>query len=57
MIVGKASFSPENIVANVKVATEAIRKVKPASSKGIYIKSATMTSTMGPAIRFDANAV
>ncbi len=57
MIVGKASFSPEQLIANVKVATDAIRKVKPASSKGIYLKSATMTSTMGPAIRFDANAV
>lgn len=57
MIVGKASFSPENLVANVKTAVEAIRKVKPASAKGIYMKSVTLTSTMGPAIRLDSNAV
>lgn len=55
MIVGKASFSVENLVTNVNYATEAIRKAKPASSKGIYIKSATITSTMGPAIHFDAS--
>ena len=55
LIVGKASFTPEKLVANVKVAFEAIRKVKPASSKGIYMKSAVLTSTMGPAIRLDVN--
>ncbi|MFA6017927.1 MAG: 50S ribosomal protein L1 [Patescibacteria group bacterium] len=57
LIVGKASFAPEKLVANVKVAFEAIRKVKPASSKGIYMKSAVLTSTMGPAIRLDVNEV
>ena len=53
MIVGKASFSAENLVANIKVAVDAIRKVKPASSKGIFMKSVTITSTMGPAIKLD----
>lgn len=57
MIVGKASFSPENLIANLKVAAEAIRKIKPASSKGIYMKSSTLTSTMGPAIHLDGNTI
>ena len=57
MIIGKASFSAENLTENLKVAVDAIRKVKPASAKGIYIKSATLTSTMGPAIHLDSNAV
>ncbi|MEK7632817.1 MAG: 50S ribosomal protein L1 [Patescibacteria group bacterium] len=57
MIVGKVSFSAENLVNNLAVAIEAIRKVKPASSKGIYMKSVTMTSTMGPAIKLDQASV
>jgi large subunit ribosomal protein L1 len=57
MIIGKASFAPEHIEENLTVAIEAIRKVKPASAKGIYIKSATLTSTMGPAIHLDSNAI
>lgn len=55
MIVGKASFSAEQLTANVVAALDAIRKVKPQSSKGIYFKSVTLTSTMGPAVRVDAN--
>lgn len=53
MIAGKASFSAENLIANIKVAVDAIRKTKPASSKGVFMKSITVTSTMGPAIKID----
>ncbi len=55
MIIGKASFTAENLATNLRHAIEAIRKVKPASSKGIYMKSITITSTMGPAIHLDTN--
>lgn len=55
MIVGKASFSAEQLTANVDAALDAIRKVKPMSSKGIYFKSVTLTSTMGPSVRVDAS--
>lgn len=55
MIVGKASFSAEQLAANVNAAIDAIRKAKPQSSKGIYFKSVTLTSTMGPAVRVDAS--
>ena len=57
MIIGKASFSAENLATNLRHAVEAIRKVKPASSKGIYIKSTTVTSTMGPAVHIDGNTI
>lgn len=56
MIVGKASFEAKKLEDNLNMAVEAIRKVKPATSKGVYIKSCTVTSTMGPAIRLDAGA-
>lgn len=56
MIVGKKSFAADKLAENARVAMDAIRKAKPASSKGTYIKSATLTSTMGPAIALDANA-
>ena len=56
MIVGKASFDAKKLEDNLNSAVEAIRKVKPATSKGVYIKSCTVTSTMGPAIRLDSGA-
>lgn len=55
MLVGKASFSADKLTENVLAAIDAIRKVKPQSSKGIYFKSVTLTSTMGPAVRVDVN--
>jgi large subunit ribosomal protein L1 len=53
MIVGKASFSAAQLAENVNAAIDALRKSKPASSKGMYFKSVTLTSTMGPAVRLD----
>lgn len=57
MIIGKASFDTEKLTANLVVAVEAIKKTKPASSKGIFIRSATLTSTMGPAIALDLSSI
>ena len=54
--VGKASFSEDQLTENLALAIDAVRKAKPQSSKGIYIKSMTLTSTMGPAIKVDVNA-
>ncbi len=53
LIVGKASFDLEKLTANVNAVLEAIKKAKPSSSKGIFIKSATLTSTMGPAVHLN----
>ncbi|MDP1709629.1 MAG: 50S ribosomal protein L1, partial [Candidatus Komeilibacteria bacterium] len=53
MSVAKASFEEGKILENVKVAIGAVKKAKPSSAKGIYIKSAFITSTMGPAVKLD----
>ena len=53
--VGKASFPPENLIENAKTLIKAIIHSKPASSKGQYLKSITISSTMGPGIRLDTS--
>lgn len=51
--VGKVSFGAEKLQENVQALLETIIKLKPASSKGIYIKSIALSSTMGPGVRID----
>ena len=53
--VGKASFTEEQLSDNIGTLMSAIVKAKPSSSKGQYLKSVTITSTMGPGIRLDGN--
>ena len=48
---GKASFTAEKLLDNLEAVIETINKVKPASVKGTYILSATISSTFGPAIK------
>jgi len=50
---GKVSFGPEKIVENVAAFLEIITKIKPASSKGIYLKSIAISTTMGPGFKID----
>lgn len=52
--IGKVSFSDEQLLDNVKAFLDSLRKVKPSSSKGTYIKSLFITSAMGPSIRLEA---
>ncbi len=49
--IGKASFTEEQLVENLKAIMDAIVKAKPASLKGTYLKSITLTSTMGPGVK------
>ena len=51
--VGKASFSEENIADNFNALMGAIIKAKPSAAKGQYLKSVTITSTMGPGIKLN----
>ncbi len=51
--VGKASFSEEQLNENFNALMEAILKAKPAALKGTYIKSVTLTSTMGPGVKLN----
>lgn len=49
--IGKVSFESEKLMQNFETLLEAIRKAKPATSKGIYIKKIYISSTMGPGIK------
>jgi large subunit ribosomal protein L1 len=51
--VGKVSFGAEKLSENVSALLETIIKLKPASSKGLYIKSIALSSTMGAGVRID----
>ncbi|MFH1611239.1 MAG: 50S ribosomal protein L1 [Patescibacteria group bacterium] len=57
MTVAKVSFDEAKLIDNIKTAVDAIKKAKPSKSKGVFIKSATLTSTMGPAIKLDLNSL
>ena len=52
--IGKASFGAEKLQQNFEALTEAIIKAKPAAAKGQYIKSAAISTTMGPGIKLNA---
>jgi large subunit ribosomal protein L1 len=54
--IGKISFSADQIRDNFAVLMEAVKAAKPSGSKGVYVKSVTLTSTMGPGIPVDASA-
>ena len=54
--IGKVSFSSEKIFQNAKEVLDNIVKIKPSSSKGIYMKSIFMSSTMSPGIKIDTNS-
>lgn len=52
--IGKVSFSADKIAGNAKELIETLEKMKPAASKGIYMKSIYMSSTMSPSIQLDS---
>ena len=53
VIVGKASFKPEEIEENARAVIEAVAKARPNSIKGAYINSCTLSATMSPPVRVD----
>ncbi len=52
--VGKASFEADKLTENLRTLMEAIIKAKPAAAKGTYIRSAVLSSTMGPGIKLNS---
>jgi large subunit ribosomal protein L1 len=52
--VGKSSFATEHLVANALALVESVVKAKPPAAKGRYLKSVTVSSTMGPGVTIDA---
>ena len=55
LIIGKASFSPQQLVENYAAALDEILRAKPSAAKGRYLKKITFSTTMGPGIPVDAN--
>jgi len=53
--IGKVSFDLDKLFENLAALMSAIKKAKPAAAKGIFIRKATLTSTMGPGIKLDIN--
>lgn len=51
--IGKSSMDVKSLLENFNVLIDALKKVKPASAKGVYLASVTLTSTMGPGIKVD----
>jgi large subunit ribosomal protein L1 len=55
--VGKTSFNAEALIANAQALVDSIVKAKPSAAKGRYLKSITVSSTMGPGVRIDKTSV
>lgn len=55
--VGKADFNAEDLIENIAALMVDLRKAKPASAKGIYIKKITLSSTMGPGLPIDISSI
>ncbi len=55
--VGKLSFAPERLKENAEALFGAVLRAKPAAAKGKYVKSVSLSSTMGPGIRIDESAL
>lgn len=55
--IGKMSFTDEQLAGNAKVFLDVIMRAKPAAVKGTYLKSASISSTMGPGVSLDTSAI
>ena len=54
--IGKASFSEEDLTANVRAFVDAITRARPSGAKGTYIKKVSLASTMSPGLKLDLNS-
>jgi len=53
--IGKASFESQKLVENLQALIELFARLKPSTAKGVYMKKATLSSTMGPGLTLDTN--
>ncbi len=51
--IGKASFAPDHLAANVATLVDAVQRAKPSGAKGTYMRTLTLAPTMGPGVRID----
>jgi large subunit ribosomal protein L1 len=54
---GKTNFESEKLLDNLAATIDVVRKARPATAKGAFVRRATLTTTMGPGIRLDPNAL
>ena len=54
---GKVSFGPEKIIDNLKSLVETVVRLKPSAAKGTYLRSMSVSTTMGPGYRVDMSDV
>jgi large subunit ribosomal protein L1 len=57
VVVGKKSFEDQKLVDNLTAVLEAVEKAKPAGAKGQFIRSATLSTTMGPGVKLDLKSL
>lgn len=55
--IGKASFSTEHLLGNLQALVEVLLRLKPSTSKGVYMRAAAISTTMGPGVRVDPVAL
>ena len=55
--IGKVSFGPDKLLDNAKALIDSVLRAKPAASKGKYVKSVALSSTMGPGVRVDLASI
>ena len=55
--IGKVNFEVADLAVNLSTVLAALKKVKPSTSKGIYFKKITVSSTMGPGLQIDVSSV
>jgi large subunit ribosomal protein L1 len=55
--VGKASFSEEALTENIRTIVELLQKLKPATAKGTYMRSITISKTMGPGVKINPGSI
>lgn len=56
-VIGKIDFTIEDLAQNLEAVTSALKKAKPSSAKGVYIKKVTLSSTMGPGLSIDTSSL
>ena len=55
--VGKVNFTPNDLIENIAALIADLKKAKPASSKGVYIRKISLSTTMGPGITIDQSSI
>ncbi len=53
VVVGKASFQPNQVLENARAVIDAVLKARPASVRGVYVRSCTLSATMSPPVRIE----